>query len=318
MVQDSFPHGGQVTGDAASTDLFWAPYTDDMFSDWVRKLFQLDRTVQGVVGGYANELQVTDGGGTTMRVATGAALVDGKFYENTANVDNVSSGNAVYWLVGLTKSWAAQTVRIFARGTYASEAAALAALVQNDGTTWEIALATVLTTAGGDVDVVTDQREWVMRVATRRLFVPCVSVYNLTDAGDENRTSFYGWKMPDAKDCFAHGDFMVPLDCKSGTNLTVKAVLEATGNGDIYRYHNYRAIEGCGVAGTDEIGTGLGAEALAVNNVTYCIAEFTISNVEPGWYYGLEFERDATDPLDTIGAIVYLKGFTVEYTPIVP
>lgn len=155
MTESSYYWGGTVTGDAAT-----APYSDDEFSDIWRKLFQFDRADEGPIVGVGNELEVVDAGGSTARVQSGAALVDGKYYENDDNIDFTVSGNTQYWVVGLRKDFAAQEVRAFADGPYADGGTALASIVQTDGTTWEILLALVLTDTGGNVDSVFDYRDF--------------------------------------------------------------------------------------------------------------------------------------------------------------
>lgn len=315
MVQDSGFWGGLVTGDAASTDILWAAYSDDMHSDLFRKLFTRDRTAQGVIGGYANELEVTDAGGTTMRVAAGAALVDGKFYENTANVDNVSSGNAVYWLIGLTKNWAAQTVRIFARGTYGSEAAALAALVQTDGTTWEIPLATVLTTAGGDVDVVTDQRKWAIQPSTKYLAFAPYSGYNVTDTTViVPAAAGLGYLFPTNKLSRGYGICAIPGDYLS--DLTIQAIVAPDDDGDLYNRISANLVE-CGEVGGGPINP-FGTDAvLTVNKECVALmvaADFAVPII-PGHILSMAYERDGLHASDTITG-VYLRGFLITYTPI--
>ena len=79
MVEFSIPWGGTVIGDAG-------PYLDDDWSDMYRKFFSRDRTTQGVLQDYANELEVTTPGALQVEVDTGAAIVDGKFYETDAVV----------------------------------------------------------------------------------------------------------------------------------------------------------------------------------------------------------------------------------------
>jgi len=74
MAETSLPWANTGVGDGQA-------YDDDEWSDWQRKLFSHDRTVQGVIPGYENELAVSNPAGNTIRVATGAALVDGKIYE---------------------------------------------------------------------------------------------------------------------------------------------------------------------------------------------------------------------------------------------
>lgn len=158
MAETSLPWANTGVGDGQA-------YNDDEWSDTWRKLFTVDRTVQGVIPGYANELAVSNSGGVTIRVATGAAVVDGKFYESTANVDNtvVAPGaGSNYYRIVLRKSWAGQTVRVAMLGP---NAVAPDAVTQNDGTTWEISLATVQITSAGAITV-TDTRRFTEHSTT--------------------------------------------------------------------------------------------------------------------------------------------------------
>lgn len=154
MTERSFYWAGTSVGDASL-----APYDDEAdYAHLWRNLFTINRQYAGVLGIEGGMLEVTNPAGATARVASGCAIVDGKFYENTANIDFTVSGTSVWWVVGLVRSTLAQTVRAFARGPYASDALAIASLVQTDNDTWEIPLATVLTTAGGLVSSITDHR----------------------------------------------------------------------------------------------------------------------------------------------------------------
>jgi hypothetical protein len=119
----------------------------------------MTRTLQGPILGYANALAVTNPAGVTIRVATGAAVVDGKFYESTANEDltiSAPAGGTNYYLVVLQKNFAAQTVRVALLGP---NPAAYPTVTQVDGTTWEVALAQVTITSAGLVTV-TDVRSY--------------------------------------------------------------------------------------------------------------------------------------------------------------
>lgn len=162
MTQVSYYWGGTVTGDAVQ-----APYSDDEFSDLWAILFLQDRTTQGVIGGYNGTLFVSNPAGTTIRVISGAAIVDGKLYLNTANVDftvTAPGAGSNYYRIVLQKDWTAQTVRLAQLGP---NAVAPPAVTQSDGTTWEISLATVQITSGG-VITITDTRDYCMTPVKQR------------------------------------------------------------------------------------------------------------------------------------------------------
>jgi len=154
MTEKSFYWANTAIGDGSLS-----PYDNDEFSDIWRKLFTADRAVQGHIDGYENSLEVSNPSGNTIRVNTGAALVDGKFYETTAVVDNSISTPAAATRkdrIVLRKSWASQTVRVAV--LTGIEGGSIPSLTQTDGLTWEIPLATISITTGGAITV-TDERE---------------------------------------------------------------------------------------------------------------------------------------------------------------
>jgi len=153
MAETSLPWANNGIGDAQA-------YDDDEWSDWQRKLFTHDRTLQGVIPGYESELEVTNPAGNTIRVAAGGAVVDGKIYDNSTDADGAVTtpgAGSNYYRVVLAKDWAAQTVRA---GIVGPDVASPPAVTQTDGTLWEISLATVQITSGGVVTV-TDTRRYV-------------------------------------------------------------------------------------------------------------------------------------------------------------
>jgi len=153
MAEISLPWSGTVTGDAG-------PYSDDNWSDMYRKLFTNDRTDEGVLKNYANQLEIT-GATSPISVNTGAAFVDGKFYENDAAASVVVPSPTVSTRIDrivLRKGWVAQTVRI--TRIEGIEGGGAPALTQNDGTTWDIPLYLVTITTGGAITL-TDQREYI-------------------------------------------------------------------------------------------------------------------------------------------------------------
>lgn len=162
MTEYSAPWGGTTTGDAAVS----APYQDDFWSDMWSLLFTYRRTRQGVIRtsrtGYTSELAITNPSGNTIRVANGAAVVGGKVYQNTANVDNTITTPAApdtnYYTFVLRKSFANQTVRVAVVGP---STVTYPALTQTDGTTWEIPLAYVNIVHTTGVITIVDAREYV-------------------------------------------------------------------------------------------------------------------------------------------------------------
>lgn len=157
MAERSQPWDTTGTGDGPS-----GGYTETQTEEFFRDLFSGDRfATDGVLPGYSSELAVT---ATTnqVSVAAGAAIVYGKYYQNTASL-NLAVTSPVVGTTGLRVvlrvNWAAQTVRAAViKNTDGTSAAP--ALVQTAGTTWDIPLATGTITTGGTV-AVSDAREFL-------------------------------------------------------------------------------------------------------------------------------------------------------------
>lgn len=156
MTEKSYPwFDDWAVGDGAV-----ASFTDDDYSDIIRKISTSDRTVQSVIPNYGNCFAITETSpATTVQIASGAAIVDGKFYENTAGVDFGITWPGVgtnYYQIVLRKDFAAQTVRLAELGP---SLVGYPALTQTDGTTWEIALYKITVDAARNV-VITDIRRY--------------------------------------------------------------------------------------------------------------------------------------------------------------
>ncbi len=153
MAETSSPWGGTTIGDATL-----APYTDDAWSDIWKAIFNVDNTKEGVLFGRLNELEVT-GAVSPVAINTGYAIVDGKFYGNSASLNVVVATPAVSTrkdIIVLRKDFAAQTVRI--AKVAGVEGGAAPTVTQIDGTTWEILLAEISITTLGAITV-TDKRQ---------------------------------------------------------------------------------------------------------------------------------------------------------------
>lgn len=148
--------------DTTVGDGVYSPYRNDKFSDIWRKLLIRDRTLQGYIDNYENELEVTWTGGDAIRIDTGAALVDGKFYENDAAIPLSISSPIVatrYDRVVLRKTWNAQTVRVAI--VEGEEGSGVPSITQEDENIWEVPLATIRITTAGAITI-TDEREAVV------------------------------------------------------------------------------------------------------------------------------------------------------------
>lgn len=137
-------------------------YTQQNWLDLHRYIFNPDlEATAGVLPRKGNTLACT-GTASPVAVNTGAAFVYGFFYKNTASLNLTVStptlGTTGFRVV-LRASWAAQTVRAAILSS-ANGVAAIPAVTQSAGTTWEITLATGQITNGG-VITLTDARVYL-------------------------------------------------------------------------------------------------------------------------------------------------------------
>ena len=118
------------------------------------------KSLDGVATGYLNGLAVTAGSGK-VSVASGGALVDGKWYTNSAAMDifipTPTAGTSRIDRIVLRADWSSYTVRCVRLAGTASSIPAVPALTQTRGGTFEIAIAQVRVTSAG-VITVTDER----------------------------------------------------------------------------------------------------------------------------------------------------------------
>lgn len=146
MTERSRFWDGSTTGDAVSI-------TDDELMNRVFRALLNGTGDQGVLQGWLNELEVTDGGVDTATVDTGGAIVYGFWYENDAALDvDIAAYRGGNCLIVARASWAAATVRVVAR--------AVGALTQTAGVTYEIPLANVAINGAGAITLVTDTRDY--------------------------------------------------------------------------------------------------------------------------------------------------------------
>lgn len=316
MAQSSLGFTTDGTGDGTATG-----YTSAQFQAYMRSLWIDDGDLdeQGVIYGQGNGLEVTVTGAGASQVDTGSALVYGIWYENTAAVAVAHTTpliDTTGWRIVLRASWAAGTVRVTLVES-ADGVAAIPALTQVAGTTWDIPLAQGTITVGDVVTIASDDRKYIKgtwrRTRARTFIVQVDGAYNETDGTRINRNDSRGFAFADSKRCGAYGSFGMPGDYVSSMN--VYPLFISAGAGDIFAgytisygaqaedYDNHSDSDAVGAAltmlGADKINLPIGI------NLTAQAA---------GDYVQLYEWRDATNIADTENATVYFVGWMVAYT----
>ena len=237
MVEESFYWDDGSVGDGSLS-----PYDNDEFSDLWRVLFLRDRTTQGVIESYENGLVVSNPSGNNIRVATGAALVDGKFYETDANVDNAIATPAVSTRIDrvvLRKSWAAQTVRVFI--ITGVEGAGVPAITQTDGVTWDVPLAQVSITTGAAITI-TSEIAFARTPLTEEFTGAMSEIETITADGSSATIDFQN--IPDT---FTHL-FLIGQIRFAGA--VTEVLIEARLNNDSGANYNEQDLKGDGASAT--------------------------------------------------------------------
>lgn len=121
MAQDSVFWDGTTLGDAASTDVWGAPYSSAEYSDVYSKLLGSNAVKGFVIPQYGNNLEVTANSPAAMNVLvnTGALFIRGRIYENTAQQTLT---------IGTADATNPRIDRVVARITFASQTIVLAVL----------------------------------------------------------------------------------------------------------------------------------------------------------------------------------------------
>jgi len=237
MAEQSFPWAGTAIGDAG-------PYSDDDWDDIWEVLFGSGASPyndRGVIKNWANELAGTDGGANTFDVATGAALVHGKFYKNTAvvNVNIPSSVGA--WredLICLHQSWLTQTTRIY-RHANPADGVGYPAPTQTDGSCWEIPLWAVRINNAGAITLITDLRDYVSDLMQPKQ----LQVWPKNISGVDVVKNYHPGISLDPTDDECGFEFMVPLDFKGLVAVYLRFIPETTGS---VTYSIWMRAGGCG------------------------------------------------------------------------
>jgi len=148
MAETSYLWDNPGTGDSPALG-----YGNALLNQVIFRMLYNGTGDQGVILGWLNDLEVTDGGVDTATVDTGAAFLYGVWYETDAAVNvDINAYRGGNCLIIVRASWATQTARVVAR--------AVGALTQTPGVTYEIPLANVAINGAGAITLVTDTRDY--------------------------------------------------------------------------------------------------------------------------------------------------------------
>ncbi len=137
VTENSRPWDGIALGDAG-------PYSDDLWTDVWATLLGPNIATEGVFFEQLNDLVLT-GAASPVSIASGLALVDGSWYENTAPVTKIIGTpagvvNSRIDLIVLRKDWALQTIRLDVVPGMVGAPPVAPLPIQIDGTTWDLPL----------------------------------------------------------------------------------------------------------------------------------------------------------------------------------
>lgn len=157
MAQDSYLWTTGGAGDGSDT------YTRSDTTKML-KVIAACHAFEGVAPTFLNKCAGSVPGVNTARIASGGAMVDGKPYLNTADVDvtipsAVGGGNTRIDRVVLRADWTAQTVRVTRIAGVDAGSPTPPAITQNSESTYDIMLYQALVNTSGVVTL-TDERVW--------------------------------------------------------------------------------------------------------------------------------------------------------------
>lgn len=157
MAEISRPWSGTATGDAG-------PYSDDQWTDVWKTLMAHVIATQGVFQDQLNTFALAGLAASPVTIDTGRALVNGIWYESDASVDvaiPTPAANPRVDRIVLRADWVLQTVRITRIAGAEAATPVPPALIQIDGTTWDLPLWQVFITVGGVISIYADERDFV-------------------------------------------------------------------------------------------------------------------------------------------------------------
>lgn len=345
---------GGIGGEPVETSYFWSTegigdgpnegYTQDTLAEWQRMLWNQDPTTEGVATTYQGGLAVTAPGGLVLRVASGGGVVYGYGYRSTGNVDHTLVlpvlGNTG-WRVVLRTDWATRTVRS-ALLQSADGVAAIPAVTQVAGVTWEISLAYGIVSVAGAVtiqgddrtplgsggrfivgtDDIADEAVTAQKIANRTRVLSIQPNWVSTNYLGTTWPNFIGvgdrgWYVVAPTDCSVGVHFEVPADYVSGGTISLITTVSNTG-GNIRRLWSTLAAGRDGEAWNIHNYYDAAAVVEGVPATAHTIKKFAEKNISANLAAGDivtgVLELIASDATWTNTGILYVKMFRFTYT----
>jgi len=328
---DASPSGDQVTS-----------YTQAIATDMLR-IAAACSGFEGVAPGYESELAPSTTGAFNVRIAAGGALVDGKFYKNTANVDKTldtpTAGTTRIDRVVVEITWASFECEITViKGTESGGTPSAPSIPSTAGTNYAIQLCQALVNNAGDVTI-TDERKWaivdtdestlednagLLRVKdsgitaakianrTRSFLAEITSAYNSSSGEIQRGAVSIGWPLSNTYLCNAYCNFRIPQDYAA--SLTVQPIWWSTGgSGNIY--YKTEARYGAATEDYDAHSTLGSYAALAVSvGVLQVGTALSLTDAAAGDIVSMNFYGDGSNGAWTYDGALYLTGIIVSYT----
>jgi hypothetical protein len=337
MTQESRPVGQHIdnypNGDSG-------PYSSAQWRALFSLLFTSDPTTQGPVPGYENELAVTNPSGKTIRVASGAGIVNGNVFFNDDSVDftpSTPAGSARYDRVviclnetsstystdlefpdSLTDYNGASSIQAYACRLAiltGAEGGGAPSLVQT-ANQYMVPLAQYQISTSGVVSSLTDQRTFAGSPGSMRtVFIPSYWGYNTTDNTAITPYGNNNIVLKDAKQCYAQGIGQIPSNYAGGGVIyPVGGVIYPVGSD--MRAQITISGGGCGESiSAWNTNTGWVTETISVSVADFiCVPSLSLpSGAEAGDFFVVQFYRSADFAADTLGVDTDFYGFYLAY-----
>ena len=321
-----------------------ASYTQALASDMLA-IVSACSGYEGVAPGYLSELAPTSTGANNVRIASGGAMVDGKYYKNTANIDTniisaVGGGNTRIDRIVIRCTWADFHAELHLLSGSDAAVPSAPAITQTSGTTYDIQVCQVLVDTAGAITI-TDERKWAIVDTDESTLEDAAGALRVKDLGittakiaasavtaakiaDRTRTIFVpafssagdfdalGVSLADGADTATnYGHLSVPADFVSG--MSYIPVVYPFGTGTLrWATTAYYGANGQ-VYSTHNNTTGTLDTAVTISQFKE-LDSVSLASIAAGDYIVFQFTRFGAHGNDTVGAAVSLKGFVVSYT----